>query len=253
MRKIDLYSEIEKISAFLRDYLQASGHQKYILGVSGGIDSALSAALAVKAIGKDKVIGAILPYRDSNPESVKDAELLCQHLGIQSLNIDISPMVDAYFEANEPDANVLRRGNWMARSRMCVLFDLSMKHRALVLGTTNQSEFMTGYFTQYGDSAAAVEPLAQLYKTEVWAMSRALELPEKIISKIPTADLWKDQSDEQEMGISYDKLDKILWAIRNMDDLDSFDDAIVNKVYKLIAKSAYKRIPTPVAEDPCSL
>lgn len=253
MRKIDLYSEIEKISAFLRDYLQASGHQKYILGVSGGIDSALSAALAVKAIGKDKVIGAILPYRDSNPESVKDAELLCQHLGIQSLNIDISPMVDAYFEANEPDANVLRRGNWMARSRMCVLFDLSMKHRALVLGTTNQSEFMTGYFTQYGDSAAAVEPLAQLYKTEVWAMSRALELPEKIISKIPTADLWKDQSDEQEMGISYDKLDKILWAIRNMDDLDSFDDVLVNKVYKLIARSAYKRIPTPVAEDPCSL
>ncbi len=253
MRKIDLYSEIEKISAFLRDYLQASGHQKYILGVSGGIDSALSAALAVKAIGKDKVIGAILPYRDSNPESVKDAELLCQHLGIQSLNIDISPMVDAYFEANEPDANVLRRGNWMARSRMCVLFDLSMKHRALVLGTTNQSEFMTGYFTQYGDSAAAVEPLGQLYKTEVWAMSRALELPEKIISKIPTADLWKDQSDEQEMGISYDKLDKILWAIRNMDDLDSFDDALVNKVYKLIARSAYKRIPTPVAEDICSL
>jgi len=253
MRKIDFNSETQKISAFLKDYLLASGHQKYILGVSGGIDSALSAALAVQALGKSQVIGALMPYRGSSPESQKDAELLCKHLGIQSLNIDISPMVDTYFDAHEQDAAALRRGNWMARIRMCVLFDLSVKHRALVLGTTNQSEFMTGYFTQHGDSAAAIEPLAQLYKTEVWQMSRALGLPEKIINKIPTADLWEDQSDEQEIGISYPVLDEILWAIRNMDDLEGFDQSHVNKVYTLIAKSSYKRNLSPMPEQPCSL
>lgn len=195
MRKIDFSSETKKISAFLKDYLLASGYQKYIIGISGGIDSALSAALAVQALGKSQVIGVFMPYRDSSPESKKDAELLCKHLDIQLLSIDISPMLDAYFDVHEPDADTLRRGNWMARIRMCLLFDLSVKHRALVLGTTNQSEFMTGYFTQHGDSAAALEPIAQLYKTEVWEMSRALGLPEKIISKIPTADLWEDQSD----------------------------------------------------------
>ena len=253
MRKIDFHSEIKKISAFLKDYLLASGHQKYIIGISGGIDSALSAALAARAIGKSQVIGVFMPYRGSSPASQKDAELLCKHLDIECLTIDISPMVDAYFDVHEQDADALRRGNWMARVRMCVLFDLSVKHRALVLGTTNQSEFMAGYFTQHGDAAAAVEPIAQLYKAEVWEMSRALGLPEKIINKVPTADLWEDQSDEQEIGISYPELDKILWAIRNMDDLESFDQGHVNNVYKLIARSAYKRIPTPMPEEPCSL
>ena len=253
MRKIDFHSETKKISAFLKDYLLASGLQKYIIGISGGIDSALSAALAVHAIGKSQVIGVFMPYRGSSPESKKDAELLCKHLGIESLTIDISPMVDAYFDAHEQDADTLRRGNWMARTRMCVLFDLSVKHRALVLGTTNQSEFMTGYFTQHGDGAAAVEPIAQLYKIEVWEMSRALGLPEKLISKVPTADLWEDQSDEQEIGISYPELEKILWGIRNMDDLDVFDQSQVNKVYKLIARSAFKRSPTPMPGEPCSL
>lgn len=253
MRKIDFHNEINKISAFLKAYLKASGHQKYIFGNSGGIDSALSAALAARAIGKSRVIGVSMPYRGSSAESGKDACLLCEHLDIQSLTIDISPMVDAYFDVHEPDANVLRRGNWMARVRMCVLFDLSVKHQALVLGTTNQSEFMTGYFTQHGDGAAAVEPIAQLYKTEVWNMSRVLGLPERIISKTPTADLWQDQSDEEEIGISYHKLDEILWAIYNMDDLDGFDQSQVNMVYKLIARSAYKRIRIPMPEPPCSL
>ncbi|MDD3103464.1 MAG: NAD+ synthase [Candidatus Cloacimonetes bacterium] len=253
MRNIDFHKEIEKCSAFLRDYLQASGQQKYILGVSGGIDSALSAALAAKAIGSSQVIGVSMPYSGSNPTSREDAELLCKHLGIQQITIDISPMVDAYFEAHEKDANALRRGNWMARVRMCVLFDLSVKHQALVLGTTNQSEYMTGYFTQYGDSAAAVEPIGQLYKTEVWAISKAMGLPEKIISKLPTADLWEDQTDEQELGISYQKLDEILWAIRNMDNLDGYEQSQVYAVYKLIAHSAFKRSPAPMPDPPCSL
>ncbi|MCK9557865.1 MAG: NAD+ synthase [Candidatus Cloacimonetes bacterium] len=253
MRKIDTSAEIEKIKVFLRDYLTSSGHQKYIVGVSGGIDSALSAALATLAIGKENVIGLLLPYRNSHPDSSADAKILCQTLDIEYQTIDISPMVDAWFDNYEPDANHLRRGNLMARSRMCVLYDLSAKYRALVLGTCNLSEIMTGYFTQFGDSAAAVEPLAQLYKTEVWQMAKEMEIPQKIIDKIPTADLWPQQSDEADMGISYADLDAILWAIHSMQDLDTFDVDKVKTVYKLIARSAFKRNPAPVPEAPCYL
>lgn len=253
MRKIDSGSEIDKISCFLKNYLLSSGFSKYIIGVSGGIDSALAATLAVKAIGKENVIGLLLPYTSSHPDSTRDGKLLCNHLNIQYQIIDISPIVDAWFDNYEPDADKLRRGNMMARARMCVLFDLSAKYRALVLGTSNLSELMTGYFTQFGDSAAAIEPLGQIYKTEVWQLSRAMGVPSEIVEKIPTADLWAEQSDEQEMGISYQELDEILWAIHNMDELDNFDKIKVNTVYKLIARSAYKRNPAPMPEAPCSL
>jgi NAD+ synthase len=253
MRKISFQDEIQNITDFLRSYLQSSGFEKYIIGVSGGIDSALSATLAVKAIGKEKVIGVLMPYKNSHPDSLADGELLCKHLGIKWDIVDITSMVDAYFDVYEKHADSLRRGNWMARTRMCVLYDLSAKYRALVVGTSNQSEYMTGYFTQYGDSAAAIEPIGQLYKSEVWNMARVLKVPEKIINKTPTADLWLDQSDETEMGISYPQLDEILWAISNMDDLDRFDQAILEKVYRLIARSAFKRNPAPMPEAPCSL
>jgi NAD+ synthase len=253
MRKISFQDEIQNITDFLRSYLQSSGFEKYIIGVSGGIDSALSATLAVKAIGKEKVIGVLMPYKTSHPDSLADGELLCKHLGIKWDIVDITSMVDAYFDVYEKHADSLRRGNWMARTRMCVLYDLSAKYRALVVGTSNQSEYMTGYFTQYGDSAAAIEPIGQLYKSEVWNMARVLKVPEKIINKTPTADLWLDQSDETEMGISYPQLDEILWAISNMDDLDRFDQAILEKVYRLIARSAFKRNPAPMPEAPCSL
>jgi NAD+ synthase len=253
MRKINMMAEIEKITQFLSDYLISSGFKKYILGVSGGIDSALSAALAVQAVGKQNVIGLLLPYRSSHPDSVNDAKLLCKHLDIEYQTIDISPMVDAWFDTYEQEANSLRRGNLMARSRMCVLYDLSAKYNALVLGTSNLSEIMTGYFTQFGDSAAAIEPLAQLYKTEVWQMSKELGIPAKLIAKVPTADLWAEQSDEQDLGIKYHELDEILWAIHNMEDLNIFDDSRVKTVFKLIARSAFKRNPAPIPEAPCSL
>ena len=141
----------------------------------------------------------------------------------------------------------------MARARMCVLFDLSAKHRALVVGTSNQSELMTGYFTQYGDSACAIEPIGQLYKTEVWEMARVLGIPEVIIAKTPSADLWQDQSDEGEMGIRYHDLDEILYAISNMDDTWVFDPDKLKTVYKLIARSQFKRVSPPLPEQPCSI
>lgn len=253
MRKIDASQEIERISRFLRDYLRSSGFKSYVVGMSGGVDSALSAALAVKAVGKENVIAVMMPYEKSHPDSLIDGELICQHLGIKSLVVDISPMVNAYFSRYEPDAEHLRKGNLIARTRMCVLYDLSAKYRALVLGTSNQSELMTGYFTQFGDSAAAIEPLGQLFKTEVWQLSRALGLPSKIVDKIPTADLWPEQSDEEDMGITYQDLDEIIWGIKNMDDLHGFDDKKVKRVYTLIARSAFKRNPAPMPEAPCSL
>ncbi|MDI3503195.1 MAG: synthase [Candidatus Cloacimonadota bacterium] len=253
MRKIDIATEIDKISAFLRDYLQASGLGKYIIGISGGIDSALSAALAVQGLGPENVCAVLMPYKGSHPDSTADAILLCAHLNIHYETVDISPLVDAYFDRYEPKADNLRRGNMMARLRMCVLYDLSAKYHALVLGTSNQSELMTGYFTQYGDSAAAIEPLGQLYKSEVKAMAKSLGLPAKIIDKTPTADLWPNQSDEAEMGLSYAELDEILWAIRNKAELGSFDQSQVQIVNRLIARSAFKRCPAPMPEAPCSL
>jgi NAD+ synthase len=253
MRKIDYHNEMEKICSFLKSYLASSGFNKYILGISGGIDSALSAALAVRAIGKENVIGILMPYKHSNPQSLKDGLTLCHSLDISHEVVDISSIVDAYFDTRESEADPLRRGNWMARTRMCVLFDLSAKYRALVVGTSNQSELMTGYFTQYGDSACAIEPIGQLYKTEVWAMARLLDIPRVIIEKTPSADLWQDQSDEGEMGIKYHDLDEILYAITNMDDTSGFDQDKLKTVYKLIARSQFKRVSPPLPELPCSL
>jgi len=136
---------------------------------------------------------------------------------------------------------------------MCVLYDLSAKYGALVVGTSNQSELMTGYFTQFGDSACALEPIGQLYKTEVWEMSKLLNIPKQIIDKTPSADLWEDQSDEAEMGIGYSDLDEILYAIHHMQDTTVFDPNKLSTVYKLIARSQYKRMAPPLPEQPCSL
>lgn len=251
MRKIDYIIEIEKIMEFLRDYLLKSGLKKYIVGISGGIDSALSAALARYAIGNENVHGVLMPYRDSHPDSTRDGIELCKKLDISYEIRDISPLVDLWFQQNE--ISTLRKGNWMARIRMNILFDLSAQYAALVLGTTNYSEWMTGYFTQFGDSACALEPIGRLYKTEVWEMSRALDIPKSIVEKIPTADLWLDQSDEEEMGIGYAELDDILYAIDTRAVMDSFAKDKVELVHNLIARSAYKRIPAPMPEHPCSI
>ena len=173
MRKIDLNLEIERITAYIQTLLLPTGLKKLIIGLSGGIDSALSAALAVKAVGKENVIAVMLPYKNSSDDSYNDALTVAEWLDIKHYKVDITPMVDAYFSTNEQDANSLRRGNFMARMRMIVLYDFSAKYGGLVVGTGNLSEVLTGYFTQYGDNACAFEPLGHLYKTEVWEIGRA--------------------------------------------------------------------------------
>lgn len=211
MRKINIENEIVKINKFICDTLHDARFNKLIVGLSGGIDSALTATLCKEAMGKDSVIGIMMPYKNSHPDSFNHAKILADFLEISYFTVPVTDMVDAYFDKYETEADSLRRGNRMARERMCILYDFSAKYNALVVGTSNKSEIYAGYCTQFGDSACAFEPLAHLYKTEVKEISRFLKIPHEIINKAPTADLWDGQTDEQELGITYPELDKILY------------------------------------------
>lgn len=256
MRNLDLDSELDRIVRFIRDYTQGAGLDKLVLGLSGGVDSAVCAALAVRALGKEAVTALMLPYASSHPDSLTDARDLAERLGINSHVIEITPMVDAYFHTYATHASPLRRGNWMARTRMCVLFDASAELRALVLGTSNRTELMVGYFTQFGDSACALEPIGHLYKTEVWQLARLLVIPDKIVSKTPTADLWRGQSDEADLGMPYAELDEIIYQLTEL-DLDpesssrlSFPLEQYRRVDKLMRGSSFKRqMPPLVVHD----
>ncbi|MBY0488394.1 MAG: NAD+ synthase [Gemmatimonadaceae bacterium] len=199
----------EWLTGFLHDEMTRRGFGRAVIGISGGVDSAVTAALAVRALGKENVIGVRLPYRTSSAESLAHAQLVIDALGIESRTIDISPAVDGYL-ANEPEADGARRGNVMARTRMIALFDLSARHRALPLGTGNKTERLFGYFTWHADDSPPVNPIGDLYKTQVWQLARHLGVPEVIVTKAPTADLIVGQTDEGDLGISYPRADDIL-------------------------------------------
>ena len=170
----------EWLTAFLRDEVADRGFAKGIVALSGGVDSAVTAFLAARALGKENVVGVRLPYRSSSPESLAHAQLVIDALGIEGRTIDISAAVDGYL-ANEPDAGATRRGNVMARTRMIALFDLSARHQAIPLGTGNKTERLLGYFTWHADDSPPVNPLGDLYKTQVWALARHLAVPREII------------------------------------------------------------------------
>lgn len=255
MRQLELNKEKDRIIGFIQHYLKDTGFEKVVLGLSGGVDSAVSAALAVAALGKENVIAVMLPYKNSHSDSLADAVDLARKLQIEHCAINITPMADAYFDTYEPHADHLRKGNWLARTRSCVLFDLSAKHHALVLGTSNRTELMVGYFTQFGDSACAFEPIGHLYKTEVWQLAKLLGIPDKIINKTPTADLWAGQSDEADLGLSYPVLDEILYSLTELDvnvnaseNLD-YPQELYLKVDRMISNSAFKRRLPPLLED----
>jgi NAD+ synthase len=246
----NLNAEIIKIVKFIQDQLQNANMKRLIIGLSGGIDSSVVAALCVKAVGKENVFGVMLPYKFSQDESLHDAKLVADKYGIKYEIVEITKMVDAYFDNFDPDADALRRGNRMARERMCVLYDFSAKYNALVAGTGNLSELMIGYCTQYGDSACAFETIGHLYKTEVFKIAEILDVPESVINKKPTADLWKGQTDEAEMGITYKELDEILYKmLENKLDYEklilSFSKEKVDKVMKMIQRSEFKRNMPP--------
>ena len=234
---------------FLRDEMGRRGFRKVVVGVSGGVDSAVTTFLAARAFGAENVFGVRMPYRTSSPESLAHGQLVIDALGIKERTVDISGAVDGYLQ-HEPDADPARRGNVMARMRMITLFDLSAKYRAIPLGTGNKTERLFGYFTWHADDSPPINPLGDLFKTQVWALARHLGVPEVIVGKAPSADLVVGQTDEGDFGISYPKADELLnWMLSgySADDLveRGFDAAEVALVRKRLETTHWKRrLPT---------
>jgi len=194
--------------SFIRNEVEKVGVHRVVVGLSGGVDSSLSAMLAAEALGPRQVLGIMMPYVSSSPESLAHAETVVRKSSIESLTLEITPQIDAYF-ARFPDADQKRRGNKMARERMTILYDHSARWNALVLGTSNKTELLLGYGTLYGDMASAINPLGDLYKTQVWALAEAVGVPDVIVQKKPSADLWVGQTDEGELGFTYREVDKL--------------------------------------------
>jgi len=244
---------ITLISGFIADQLAESGLAGYVVGLSGGIDSALSASLAAGAVGPDRVTAVVMPYRTSDPGSRADALKLIDQLGIAHREVEITPMIDAYFDRID-DRPRIRVGNKMARERMSILFDIAHELNRLVLGTGNRTEFCLGYTTLFGDAACSVNPIGELYKTEVRELARRLKIPDRIIAKPPTADLWNNQTDEGEIGVTYEQIDAILRRIvdegeRSIRALekDGVKREQLERVATLLNRNYFKRIPPPVA------
>ncbi len=215
------------LEAFLRDEMQTRrGIGRAIIGLSGGIDSALVAYLCARALGPDNVYAIRMPYRSSSPESLSDAQRIVDALGIHAETIEISDAVDGYLK-HAPDADPRRRGNVMARMRMLVLFDQSARRSALPVGTGNKTERLMGYFTWHADDTPPVNPIGDLFKTQVWELARYLGVPTQVIDKPPSADLEANQTDESDLGITYAKADRIL----NLILLGYKDDAIAARGY----------------------
>ena len=235
--------------SFLREELRLRGFSRGVVGISGGVDSAVTAFLAAKALGPANVVGVRMPYRTSSKDSLDHAQLVIDALGIQSRTIDITAAVDGYL-VNEPDANPGRRGNVMARQRMIVLFDQSERERALPLGTGNKTERLLGYFTWHADDSPPINPLGDLFKTQVWTLARHLGVPEAIVGKPASADLIEGQTDEGDFGISYQKADEILnWLVNGYSAADvvahGFTPDEVELVHRRLSRTHWKRkLPT---------
>jgi len=241
-----------EIVGFIRRITHAS-RSHCVFGLSGGIDSAALAYLLVRAVKRENIHAIIMPYHQSDTRSLEDARLVIQDLGIHYQIMDISPCIDSYFK-QFADADHARRGNKMARERMAVLYDLAALYQGLVVGTGNRSELLLGYFTKFGDGGVDVEPLGGLYKTHVYQLAKYLGVPESIINKDPTADLWPGQRDEDELGIGYEDADRILYFMIDMgEDIESvikrgFRRQHVEKVSELIQYNQHKRIMQPIPD-----
>ncbi len=241
------------ITATLREEILKTGHQKAVVGLSGGIDSALSLYLCVEALGAENVFALFMPYRLSSQASRDDAVKAAKEAGVNLLTREITGPADAYFDAQDSEASRLRRGNFLARLRMLYLYDYSAEKRALVVGTSNKTEMLLGYSTLWGDMASAVNPIGDLYKTQVRALSSFMGVPASIIEKAPSADLWEGQTDESELDISYAMADRILyhWADqewspeRIVEALDkagvSGGNVLVSRIMQMVRGSQYKR------------
>ena len=245
---------VEKILvAFIRDEFGRCGCPRGLLGLSGGLDSAVCAALAAKALGPRNVLALIMPYGAASGEDVRHAAALARRLGIAHETIDIAPQIDLYFAAH-PTTNRVRRGNKMARERMAVLYDASAREGGLILGTSNKTELLLGYGTIHGDMACAINPLGDLYKTQVRELAVHLRVPPAIRAKAPTAGLWPGQTDERDLGLAYEEIDAVLYGLvegrRTRREVIEAGHraAAVDRVLRMIRNSGFKRMMPPIAK-----
>lgn len=253
--KLLLNTEVTRrvLVAFLRRELERFGFHKAVVALSGGVDSSLSCSLAAEALGGENVLALLIPYQASDPESAEHTRQVMEITGVSSKTVDIAPMVEPYFEMH-PQMSKVRRGNVMARMRMIVLYDHSVPWNGLVIGTSNKTELLLGYGTLFGDMASAVNPLGDLYKTQVRQLARAVGVPEAIVQKPPSAGLWAGQTDEGELGFTYAEVDKLLYLL--VDEryrpeeavAAGFDAGFVKTVVRRVCTSQFKRMPPIIAK-----
>jgi NAD+ synthase len=241
------------LSGFIKSEITRVGMSRAVIGLSGGIDSALSCVLAVEALGAENVLAVRMPYKASSQDSLDHAQLLIDQLDIPNKTIEITDMVEPLFKL-DPQISKMRMGNIMARERMIVLYDQSEVFKGLVIGTSNKTEILLGYSTMYGDSASAMNPIGDLYKTQIRQLSRAMNIPSPIVDKAPSADLWVGQTDEDELGFTYEDVDKLLYLLVDQRYSpqeaieDGFNEKFVNAVTTRIRRNQFKRMLPPIAK-----
>jgi NAD+ synthase len=241
------------LTNFIKSEVSRVGYSRAVIGLSGGIDSALSFALAVEALGRENVLAVRMPYRASSADSLEHAQVLIDQFEVQSETVDITEMVEPLF-GRDSEISKQRKGNIMARQRMIVLYDQSEVFKGLVIGTSNKTEILLGYSTLWGDMASAINPIGDLYKTQVRQLSHALGIPAAIVDKAPSADLWVGQTDEGELGFTYENVDKLLYLLVDQRFSaqecieEGFDERFVNLVLTRVRRNQFKRMMPPVAK-----
>lgn len=255
LNRLDINTALARrvLVGFIQDQIHKTGMNRAVIGLSGGIDSALSAYLSADALGAENVLAVRMPYKSSSEASLVDADKVIEDLNLPNMTVPITPMADPLFE-QFGDMSRLRKGNVMARLRMTVLYDQSVAWGGLVMGTSNKTEFLLGYSTIYGDSGVALQPIADLYKYQVRQLSREMGVPDSILNKAPSADLWEGQTDEDELGFTYDDVDQVLYLLvderyRVGEVVDEgFDKEFVEQVWERVKRNHYKRTMPNIAK-----